>query len=185
MLQNIQYQFVPNVDIPFLLILRGEIIFGRLDAEGVFHQVARYGPSAMNYQQHGGIFLNSNKLAGRIVYEYRSNALIPGTFNREGYFVPEVGGTTIRFQDYRYSPSATHIWNIPGYFYPVYVPQGGPIPIAALAGGAFAFAPKYLPDSTEHWSTWPGPPPPSLEPQFTPQWGARSGHPPPAQTVKC
>ncbi len=34
----------------------------------------------------------------------------------DGRFVPDVGAKIIHFNDYRYAPSAIHIWNLPGYF---------------------------------------------------------------------
>jgi hypothetical protein len=33
-----------------------------------------------------------------------------------GKFVPEPGEKVIRFSDYKYSPGATRIWNLPGNF---------------------------------------------------------------------
>jgi hypothetical protein len=55
----------------------------------------------------------------RAVYEYRSNTLIPGSINREGYFVPEIGGKIIAFQEYRFGFFSPPIWNLPGRFVPV------------------------------------------------------------------
>jgi hypothetical protein len=33
-----------------------------------------------------------------------------------GNFVPETGSKVIRFEDFKYSPEAPRIWNLPGYF---------------------------------------------------------------------
>ena len=47
---------------------------------------------------------------------------------QEGRFVPDKGGTTIPFTDYKFGPWARPIWNLPGYFRPAkpgeVVPQG-------------------------------------------------------------
>ena len=50
------------------------------------------------------------------VYEFRSGVLIPGAMNATGRFVPQVGGTIIRFADFIYTPRSPVIWNLPGYF---------------------------------------------------------------------
>ncbi len=50
------------------------------------------------------------------VYEYRCGRLIPGTVSEFGPFVPETGGTIMAFKDYKYSETATRIYNLPGYF---------------------------------------------------------------------
>ena len=44
--------------------------------------------------------------------------LIPGEIQDDGRFVPEVGGTIIKFTDYTYTPTGPRIWNLPGYFVP-------------------------------------------------------------------
>ena len=33
-----------------------------------------------------------------------------------GDFVPEIGSKVTRFADFKYSPEAPRIWNLPGYF---------------------------------------------------------------------
>ena len=52
-------------------------------------------------------------------YEFRSGMLIPGKIERDGRFVPEVGGKIVAFKDYEYdpnSPTTIPIWNLPGVF---------------------------------------------------------------------
>jgi hypothetical protein len=51
-----------------------------------------------------------------LVYEFRSDYLILGTLNLAGDFIPAGGSKVIRFSDYRYSPDAPRIYNLPGRF---------------------------------------------------------------------
>jgi hypothetical protein len=60
--------------------------------------------------------LNAHPLRGKPLYELRSGRLVPGTFDDEGMFVPEIGGKVINFAEYRYTPTAPKIWNLPGHF---------------------------------------------------------------------
>lgn len=53
------------------------------------------------------------------VYEYRSGILVPMVFDEYRGLIPEVGGKIINFKDYKYSPEARRIYNLPGRFVPV------------------------------------------------------------------
>lgn len=53
------------------------------------------------------------------VYEYRSGILVPMVFDEYRGLIPEVGGKIIDFKDYRYTPEARRIYNLPGRFVPV------------------------------------------------------------------
>src|SRR5262249_31747695 len=57
-----------------------------------------------------------NGLAQKGVYEFRSARLIPGDLDKNGNFIPTVGGRIIDFKDYRYGPKAAKIYNLPGKF---------------------------------------------------------------------
>ncbi len=50
------------------------------------------------------------------LYEFRSGKLIPMIVDQELGLIPEVGGIIIDFKDYRYSPTARRIYNLPGFF---------------------------------------------------------------------
>ncbi|MBL8825223.1 MAG: hypothetical protein JNJ77_21730 [Planctomycetia bacterium] len=50
------------------------------------------------------------------VYENRSGILVPMVFDEYRGLIPEVGGKIIDFKDYRYSPEARRIYNLPGRF---------------------------------------------------------------------
>lgn len=50
------------------------------------------------------------------VYEYRSGFLVPMIIDLKKGLIPEVGGKIIDFKDYKYSPTARRIYNLPGRF---------------------------------------------------------------------
>ncbi|HQR05887.1 MAG TPA: hypothetical protein PLN21_03640 [Gemmatales bacterium] len=50
------------------------------------------------------------------VYEYRCGILVPMIKDPQHGLIPEVGGKIIDFKDYRYSPTARRIYNLPGRF---------------------------------------------------------------------
>lgn len=145
------YEFVPAPDRLVGIMRRdGTILIGKFDADGEFTQTAvekagpRLGP--MTWQFVG----SSGSLKPELVYELRSGTLILGTLTGNGPFIPKVGAAVIRFVNYKYSPSAPRIWNLPGYFYavppgekrPVYTPPQTP------------YTPLYSPKSA-----WPETPP--------------------------
>lgn len=60
--------------------------------------------------------LTTAKHPNEKVYEYRSGILVPMVFDEYRGLIPEVGGKIIDFKDYRYSPEARRIYNLPGRF---------------------------------------------------------------------
>ncbi|MBL8825224.1 MAG: hypothetical protein JNJ77_21735 [Planctomycetia bacterium] len=65
--------------------------------------------------------LTTAKQPNEKVYEYRSGILVPMIFDEYRGLIPEAGGKIIDFKDYRYSPEARRIYNLPGRF--VQVPK--------------------------------------------------------------
>jgi hypothetical protein len=94
---------------------RTVLLRGKLDAEGNFVQHAKYESIILSCPP-GCTLINSPGDSPKPVYEFRSGRLIKGQLMPDGNFVPDVGSTVIHFQDYRYSPDAIPIWNLPGYF---------------------------------------------------------------------
>lgn len=97
------------------------LLVGTLDQHGEFNLAHKY----LEHPETGAIFIISGPEFERIsvmskspekVYEYRSGILIPGVLGLDGRFVPEVGGTIIKFKYYRSSLTARRIWNLPGTF---------------------------------------------------------------------
>lgn len=110
----VAYEFVPDTT-RSVMIMRDRIeVYGWLDSDGEFNESSRRQPGFYSGRRH---LLNFG--AEGEVYEYRSGMLIPGTQRPMGKFIPTPGGRIVRFADYRYSPTATPIWNLPGYFRPV------------------------------------------------------------------
>ena len=126
--QPISYEFVPRVN-RLVEYSRpdGTVLIGRLDANGDFTLTSTV-PVPVPPEMRGMDFafyesgpdspvpIGVRALNPQPVYELRSGALIPGTMAAKGPFVPKVGGAIIRFADYRYSTTATKIWNLPGFF---------------------------------------------------------------------
>lgn len=92
-------------------------LVGRLDARGEFTETERVPIDAF---PSGGVKrsarLNWSFPPGTSVYEFRSGVLIPGTFDDNGYFGPDVKGKLLKFADYEFSADAPKIWNLPGLF---------------------------------------------------------------------
>ena len=112
-----RYVFVENTDV-WVGVIRGEAcLIGKFDKNGDFtHEIKRksVGGGSAGIPAHGVV--NAAGSTPRKVYEFRSCVLIPGELRKDGNFVPEVGGKIIAFADYKYTPEATRIWNLPGGF---------------------------------------------------------------------
>jgi hypothetical protein len=110
-----EYVFIPDTE-RLVAIARGGVeAVGKLDAEGNFMQhftVERGRPFSGPYYH----LLTPSDQKPRKVYEYRSGRLIKGEQDEKGNFVPEVGSTVTKFEDYKYGPDVISIWNLPGYF---------------------------------------------------------------------
>jgi hypothetical protein len=110
-----QFEFVPNTARTVGFRRGGDMHFGTLDAAGNFQEQGRHqvfkptSASVPNYTLIGAA-------PGRPVYEFRFGRLIKGAMDKSGNFIPEAGSVVLRFEDYRYSPTAIPIWNLPGYF---------------------------------------------------------------------
>ena len=135
-LRSPAHGFVPDTD-RYVSLYRGEdLLVGRLDKEGHFNELERFG---INQTERGVYRFNTpyGLLNGRRVpepvYEFRYGRLVPGTM-RKGNFTPDPAGKSVRFADYHYRPDARPIWNLPGYFRCVYPIRCSDKPAAALAG---------------------------------------------------
>jgi hypothetical protein len=112
------YEFViqPGKRASFLLTPR--TIVGWLDEQGNFHwDPDRFQPdSAAAFGPRGPALMNAAYRAREPVFEYRSARLIPGIIDERCNFVPDLEGVVADFRDYRYSPDARRIYNLPGKF---------------------------------------------------------------------
>jgi hypothetical protein len=92
---------------------QGAIYIGRLDADGNFHEEKRF-----SYNHHGSRRMGSFISIGRWgpAYEYRAGTLVKGVINDDGVFVPDPQAPAVPFWQYKYSPTAVPIWNLPGTF---------------------------------------------------------------------
>jgi hypothetical protein len=110
--QPAEYRFVLDTD-RVVAIARGTALsIGKLDEAGNFLSDERW------LESHGGsgpVFRLINAPPGP-AYEYRSGRLIRGALEKDCNFVPEVGRLVTAFEDYRYSPGAVRIYNLPGRF---------------------------------------------------------------------
>jgi hypothetical protein len=112
-----EYEFVKDTD-RWICTIQGETMsIGKLNASGTFIAEKRW------FQLKKGqplsqvpplLFINGKSQKG--VYEFRSGRLIPGDLDKDGNFIPTVGGKIIEFKDYRYGPKAAKIYNLPGKF---------------------------------------------------------------------
>lgn len=115
------YAFVPDPGRQ-CYVMRGEIrTLCKLDENGNLEEIKRFRPDEGMPPSSWGYhppFINyvGQGQAPRAAYEFRSGRLIKGELRPGGNFVPDVGSTVIKFEDYRYSEDAIPIWNLPGYF---------------------------------------------------------------------
>jgi hypothetical protein len=112
-----EYEFVKDTSRWVMLIEGDTQSIGKLDAEGDF--VADWAFLQQKRHQRSSVepdYVILNAPAQKGVYEFRSGRLIPGDLDDDGNFIPTLGGRIIDFQDYRYSPKAPKIYNLPGKF---------------------------------------------------------------------
>jgi hypothetical protein len=113
-----KYVFVPDTNRWVGVIRDKKVLVGKLDAKGNFAHVleldlgAGFSAGVPNFEFVNDVGLPEKKKA----YEYRSGVLVPGELQRDGSFVPEIGGKIIHFKDYTYTPDGPKIWNLPGWF---------------------------------------------------------------------
>ena len=114
------YVFVPNTDHEYGLVRNVAgvkwLLIGKFDPAGNFLDSERQNRNEIWFAGSRAVDLRNCFGTVKQVYEFRSGVLIPGTILLDGNFVPEVGGNIIRFSDYKYSPDARLIWNLPGWF---------------------------------------------------------------------
>jgi hypothetical protein len=110
-----EYVFVRDTDRVVAIKRGGDLLIGKLDADGNFLQEKVRPGAGLGPSSWPPPIINMTFLGPEPVYEYRSGRLIKGELNADGNVVPEVGSKVIRFEDYRYS-TGVRIWNLPGYF---------------------------------------------------------------------
>jgi uncharacterized protein (TIGR03067 family) len=109
-----EYVFVEDTD-RWVGIWKGDVhLVGKLDANGDFTQTYRFEFGAA--MSASFTLINHPGPKAKNVYEFRSGRLIKGDLMTEGNFVPETGSSIVKFEDYKYSPDAIPIWNLPGTF---------------------------------------------------------------------
>jgi hypothetical protein len=94
------------------LISGDHLLRGRLDRDGNFLIEARYPRNSL----YSGPRYELINAPVQVVYEFRSGRLIKGEIINDGRFVPEIGSEVIDIKDYKYSPGAIRIYNLPGRF---------------------------------------------------------------------
>jgi hypothetical protein len=113
-------QYVYEQDLTRIVALErlGLFYLGHLDAAGNFIEDITFEPFRVNAPYSGPHFreLNWPRTKTEKVYEYRSGRLIRGRWSEDGNFVPDLGSKVIEFGEYRYSPNAPRIYNLPGRF---------------------------------------------------------------------
>jgi len=112
-----EYKFVEDTTL-WVNVIQGDVeSIGKLDAAGNFIPDKRYLRTLKKGQPASSIppctLIN---FAQKEVYEFRSGRLIPGDIDDDGNFIPTIGGRITDFKDYRYTPKAPKIYNLPGKF---------------------------------------------------------------------
>ena len=87
--------------------------YGKLDADGNFHEELRIGDGQGGSFQIGTVTPIGNRGPA---YEYRAGRLVKGVIDDDGAFVPDPNAPVTHFINYKYSPGAVPIWNLPGSF---------------------------------------------------------------------
>lgn len=131
-------------------------LFGRLDEFGHFNELGRIEltqmPEATSRSFPANILIDG-WFKPVFVYEFRYGRLIPGTMHR-GEFTPDLDGKPIRFADYRCTSADRPIWNLPGYFRPVYpLSRWGELS-AALAGATIIAGTPLAKTNRELFMQW-------------------------------
>src|SRR5262245_38136398 len=111
-----EYVFVQDLNRLVAVFQGKNELVGTLDADGNFLQLYRHQRGASVNHIPPSTPINFVLDKPKDVLEFRTGRLIKGQMTPKGSFVPELGSKVIRFEDYRYGPGATPIWNLPGYF---------------------------------------------------------------------
>ncbi|MGL6073049.1 MAG: hypothetical protein ACRC8S_02685 [Fimbriiglobus sp.] len=119
------YVYVPMPDRLIQMVQSDRsLCLGKLDASGNFvfesiHPASRT-RGDFAYASFGGankvVTIKSPRDTAYVAYELRSGILIPGTIETSGEFKPTLGARLMNFTDYKYTPDAPPIWNLPGQF---------------------------------------------------------------------
>lgn len=117
--QDAGYRYVERLD-RHVELIQGEYVFlGTLDRRGTFHAASRRSRRSGGSARVASELINAARGEVEVVYEFRSEALIPGRLQNDGRFVPDSGSSIRAFKDFKYIPGGTRIYNLPGYFVPV------------------------------------------------------------------
>jgi hypothetical protein len=115
-----EYQFVQDTSRSVGFVHGDEYQIGQLDKNGNFIPDKRLGVLRRGAGASGippFRVVNTAILAPtEHVFEYRSGRLIEGTLDSVGNFTPKLGSKITDFGEYKYSPSAPRIYNLPGHF---------------------------------------------------------------------
>jgi hypothetical protein len=108
-----EYVYVPDTAREVGFHRQRVLFIGTLDADGNFYVERQY-----DDDQPGSRKIGRLTWIGKWgpAYELRAGKLVKGEIDGAGVFVPDPWAPVIRFQDYRFSPDAIPIWNLPGYF---------------------------------------------------------------------
>lgn len=109
------YEFIPDITVRYRHYIAQFPCLGTLDAKGTFI------PDMSTINSKFGLIGGPSKLIeaktpNEKIYEYRTGILVPMYINDKNKLIPEVGGKIIDFKDYKYSPTARRIYNLPGRF---------------------------------------------------------------------
>jgi hypothetical protein len=117
-----EHEYQEDLDAKVWHQQRGRRFIGYLDAAGNFYPDPKRIPNN-GYRLEAAWFGESARWTNapfrdpeETVYEYRSGRLIKGVMKKNGDFVPDFGSTVIPFADYKYSKTASRIYNLPGRF---------------------------------------------------------------------
>jgi hypothetical protein len=108
-----EYVFIPDTARRVVIFRQQMSFFGTLDTDGNFHEELRIG-----FEKSGSFQKGTCTPIGRRgpAYEYRAGKLVKGVIGTDGMFVPDPNAPVTHFINYKYSPDAVPIWNLPGYF---------------------------------------------------------------------
>lgn len=117
-----EYEYQRDLSIEYIRKINKVLYFGKLDEKGNFVPSRDFAPIDLTVVNPKSFSRELRPLMMAFsekdnVYEYRSKRLIPGIIYK-GEFVPDIGGKVIDFDRYRFSKTASRIYNLPGRFVP-------------------------------------------------------------------
>jgi hypothetical protein len=119
---TLRFRYKEDLSRSICLFRDGKYSYGELDSAGNF--VAQGPPGPRHAFETGPLRhtvgiprdAKGDPTEKEAIYEYRSGLLIPGTLMKSGNFVPTEGAKVIPFKDFRFSPTSTRVYNLPGVF---------------------------------------------------------------------